>query len=228
MSPLRPLAPDLFVADQALSFLGLPLGTRMSVVRLPGAKLFVHSPIAHSSALAAELTALGSPAHFVAPNRFHHLYVGPWKAAYPTARVHAAPALAAKRPDLAIDATLDGAGHPDWASVLDQVLLEGMPMLNEVVFFHRPSATLLSSDLVFNIGSGQSPLLRLAFRALGQLGRPSTTFLERVLVRDREAFRRSLARILAWPIGRIVLAHGDVFEGDGRAALREAYHWLLD
>ncbi len=58
-------------------------------------------------------------------------------------------------------------------------------------------------------------------------GRPATTPLERLLVRDRDAFRRSLAKILAWPIERIVLAHGAVVESGGRAALAAAYAWVL-
>lgn len=227
MTPLRRIADDLFVADQPLAFLGLPLGTRMTVVRLPGDALFLHSPIAHSKTLAQELARHGTPTHLVAPNCFHHLYVGGWKAAYPNARLHAAPALAAKRPDLTIDATLGSTPHADWADTLEQIPLEGIPMLNEIVFFHRPSATLLATDLVFNIGPNQTPLTRLAFRLMGRVGRPSTTLLERLLVRDRSAFRRGLEQILAWPIRRIVLAHGDVFEGDGQNALRDAYDWLL-
>lgn len=39
------LAPDLWVATQPLRFLGLEVGSRMTVVRLPSQKLVLISPI---------------------------------------------------------------------------------------------------------------------------------------------------------------------------------------
>jgi hypothetical protein len=224
---LQELAPDLWIADQPLRFLGLEIGARMTVVRLPGSRLLVHSPIAWSPGLAGEVEALGSPAFLVAPNRFHHLYVREWHAAYPDTRVHVAPGLETKRPDLSIAGVLGEDLPSDWSGVLDQALVGGFPLANEVVFLHRPSDTLIASDLVFNVGAGSPALTRLAFRWTGAYGRPSSTLLERLAVRDRAAFRRSLERILAWPISRIVVAHGAVVPREGRAALARAYAWLL-
>jgi hypothetical protein len=226
-STLLELAPDLWIADQPLRFLGVELGARMTVVRLPGSRLLLHSPIALSPELGAQIERLGSPDVLVAPNRFHHLYAGDWQAHYPDARLYVAPGVETKRPDLRVTEVLGDAPLSDWSPVLDQVLLRGLPLANEVVFFHAKSATLIASDLAFNIGARHSFLTRLAFRVSGGYGRLSATALERLLIRDREAFRRSLERILAWPIARVVVAHGDVVEADGRAALAEAYRWLL-
>jgi len=224
---LRPLAPDLWVAEQSLRFFGLEVGTRMTVVRWPGAGLWLHSPIARTSALAAEVETLGAPAFVVAPNRLHHLYAAEWQAAVPKPRLYAAPGLDAKRPDLKIDGVLGDVPPPEWADVLDQALVGGYPFANEVVFFHRPSATLIASDLLFHVGAESPTATRIAFRLSGAYGRPATTPLERLMIRDRAAFRRSLDRILAWPIERVVMAHGSVIETGGRAALTEAYAWLL-
>jgi hypothetical protein len=223
---LRELTPELWIAEQPQRFFGLELGARMSVVRLPGSKLLLHSPIAHSRELAAQVEALGTPAIVVAPNRLHHLYASHWKTAYPASRLFVAPGVETKRPDLAIDGVLGDAPLPDWSGVLDQALVRGQPLANEVVFFHRPSGTLIASDLVFNVGPASPAPTRLAFRLMGAYGRPSTTPLERLSIRDRAAFRRSLDRILTWPIARIVLAHGAVVEADGRTALGDAYAWL--
>jgi hypothetical protein len=224
---LRSLAPDLWVAEQPLRFLGLEVGTRMTVARLPGGRLWLHSPIERSRALAAEVEEHGEPAFVVAPNRLHHLYASEWRTAYPASQLYAAPGLDAKRPDLAIDAVLGDAPPPAWSDVLDQALVGGYPFANEVVFFHRPSRTLIASDLFFHVGEEAALPTRLAFRAMGAYGRPATTPLERLLIRDRAAFRRSLDRILGWPIERVVMAHGSVIETGGRAAVAEAYAWLL-
>ncbi len=112
--------------------------------------------------------------------------------------------------------------------MVDQVLLGGFPFMNEVVFFHRPSTTLIATDLAFNVGSSSPPLTRLVFRLGGTYGRLSPTLLERrLLVRDRTAFRHSLERILEWPFDRVVVAHGEVSEKGGREELVRGYSWLL-
>jgi hypothetical protein len=228
MSGLRELAGDLWIAEQPLRFFGLEIGARMTVVRLPGGRLFVHSPIDPTAELRSEVERLGAPAFLVAPNRFHHLYVGRWGAAYPAARVHLAPGVLAKRPDLAGGEELGDAAPKEWSDELDQVFMAGFPLANEVVFFHRASATLIAADLAFHVDARSARGTRLAFRLAGAYGRLSVTPLERLGVRDRAAYRRSLDRVLAWPIARVVVAHGSVVEGDGRAALASAHAWLPD
>ena len=78
----------------------------MTVVRLPGPKLLLHSPLAATEELVREVKALGHVAYLVAPNRFHHLYVGEWLKACPDASVYVAPGLEEKRPDLKIAGVL--------------------------------------------------------------------------------------------------------------------------
>jgi hypothetical protein len=104
VSCLRQLAPDLWVAEAPLRFLGLELGARMTVIRLAGPNLFVHSRIAATLELLREVRDLGTVAHIVAPNCFHHLFVGDWQRAFPEASLYGAPGLERKRPDLKIAA----------------------------------------------------------------------------------------------------------------------------
>ena len=70
-------------------------------------------------------------------------------------------------------------------------------------------------------------ILRIAFRILGAYGRLTPTVFERLLVRDRSAFRRSLQRILDWPFERVIVAHGEVLEMHGRDALARSCAWIL-
>lgn len=218
---------DLWIADSPLRFLGLSVGARMTVVRLPDAKLLLHSPIAATKELVSDVEALGAVAYLVAPNRFHHLFVGQWKQAFPEASVYVAPGLEKKLPDLEIAGVLEDEAEPGWAETVDQILMDGFPLANEVVFFHRPSATLIATDLAFNIQASSPPLTRLIFRLSGAYGRLSPTLLERLFVRDRSAFRDSLERILAWPFDRVVVAHGDVSECGGREEFMRGYEWVL-
>jgi hypothetical protein len=227
MSKLRQLHANLWVADSPLRVFGVELGARMTVIRLGGGSLFVHSPIRAASELVQQVGALGNVAYIVAPNRFHHLFAGEWQTAFPDAAVYAAPGIERKRPDLAIAGMLTDTPEPGWADSIDQVLIGGIPATNEVVFFHRPSATLIASDLAFNIGAGSPPLTRIAFGVGGTYGRLSPSLIERLLVRDRSAFRRSLTRILEWPFERVVVAHGAISETNGRDELVRGYSWIL-
>ena len=129
----------------------------MTVVRLPDSALLLHSPIPVTEELLGEVTPLGPVAYLVAPNRFHHLFVGEWLDACPEASAYVAAGLEDKRPDLKIAGVLGDEPEPAWAGTLDQVVLQGIPLTNEVIFFHRPSSTLIVTDLAFNVGSS-SPL----------------------------------------------------------------------
>jgi len=224
---LQPVAEGLWCATQPLRFLGLELGARMSVVRLPDGRLWLHSPIEPTATLRAELARLGAVRHVVAPNRFHHLFAARWSDAGTAVQLHVAPGLARKRRDLAEARELGEAPDPAWAGVLDQVPVRGMPLVNEVAFLHRPSRTLLSCDLAFHVGPELPASTRLCFRALGAYGRLSTTFLEKLVTRDRAAARASLERILAWDFDRVVVAHGRIQDSGGREAFRHAWGWLL-
>ena len=224
---MQQLDSDLWIAESPLRFVGLEVGARMTVVRLPGPKLLLHSPIAATEELVREVKALGPVAYLVAPNRFHHLFVSEWLKVCPEASVYAAPGVDEKRPDLRFARVLTDEPESDWAGTIDQVLVSGFPLANEVVFFHQPSRTLIATDLAFNIGASSPPLTRLVFRLSRAYGRLAPTLLERLFIRDRSAFRRSLERILEWPFERVVVAHGQVSETGGRAEIEDGYSWIL-
>lgn len=225
---MRQLAEDLWVVERPLRFFGLSIGTRMTVVRLRDGSLWLCSPVALDDALKDALLRLGPPRHAVAPNRFHHLFVGEYRGAFPELQLHAAPGLPEKRRDLSFDAVLSDAPPPEWQGQLDQALLEGLPALNEFVFCHRASRTLIACDLAFNLGPEAPLATRAAFTLIGGYGRLRPSLVERVLVRDRDRARASLERILAWSFDRVVVAHGTVLERGGPEALREGYRWLLE
>jgi hypothetical protein len=226
-SALRPLAPDLWVAERPQDFYGLPVGTRMTVIRLSGGRLLLHSPVALDPRLRTELDALGRVRYAVAPNRVHHLHAGEVSRAYPGARLWVAPGLERKRPDLAFVAVLGDEPPVEWRDEVDQVFFRGRPYENEVVFLHRASRTLLLCDLAFNFGPRAALRTRLLMKLLRSYGRFGPSRLDPLLIRDRASARASLERILAWDFDRVVVAHGEVLESGGREALRSGYSWLL-
>ncbi len=223
---LRKLDENLWVAEQPLNYLGLAVGTRMTVIRLADGALWVHSPIRPTPPLREAVEALGPVRFLVAPNKYHHLFIGEWMAAFPQARAYAAPGLPEKRKDLSFHAVLSEQVPAEWAGQINVLPWQGAPMLGEVVFFHRASRTLVLTDSAHNVGPDAAPLTRFVFQVFGGYGRLSAWVVDRLINRDRAAARRTVDTILQWDIQRVILAHGHIVERDGAQAFREAYAWL--
>lgn len=221
---LTPLAPDLWIHERPLRFLGVETGARMTIVRLPDG-LFVHCPAPLSPELQAEVDALGPVRWLVASSLFHHLGVQSWIDAYPHAVTCACPGLEKKRADLRWDRILGDAPEPEWAGHIDQVFFAARKLENEVVFHHRASRTLICADMLFNLARHPSRFTRLVAFLLGNR-RPGPTWLEHVMMRDRVAAREQVGRVLAWDFDRVVLSHGPLIDADGREVVRRAYAWL--
>ena len=225
MTELTKIAEELWTTTRALRFLGVETGTRMTIARLPGGGLFVHSPVTLDDVLRAAVDALGRVVAVVAPSLFHHLAVDGWQRAYPKARFTCCPGLEQKRADLRWDGVLGDEAEPEWRGTLQQVHFAARPLENEVVFFHQPSRALVCSDAVFNLSAHPSRFTRLVAFLIGNHS-PGSTWIERFLIRDRARAREQIDRMLEWRPEQIVLAHGANVPTNGTEVLREAYAWL--
>ncbi len=223
---LREVARDLWVAERRLRFGGLEVGSRMTVMRLSRGRLAVHSPVRPDPDLTAAVAALGSVDWLIAPNRMHHLSVLAWAEAFPSSEVLVAPGLPEKRPALASSTVLSSELPEGWSGELEALPMAGFPLLEEVVFLHRPSATLVVTDIAFHFGSEDPWLTRWLIGLVGRPGELAPTLLEKLMIRDRAAFRASLDRVLEWPFERVVVSHGAIVEQGGREALARGYEWL--
>lgn len=214
----REVGPKLHVIDSAQRFMGLEIGTRATLLQLEGG-LLVHSPVAVDP---ASIAHLGTLRWVLAPNLLHHLHVGPWLEA--GAEGWAAPGLPAKRKDLQFTGVIGTDPHPfgDEVTLLPTTCF---PFASEVVLLHKPSRTLVLTDLLFNIAPTAPWLTRAAMSCLCGYPGVRSTLLERVGMK-RELARQELREILTWDFDRIILAHGDIVESDGRAMLEAAYDWL--
>jgi hypothetical protein len=222
---LTPFAEGVWLATEPVSFLGLRLTATMTVLRLGDGSLLLHSPVAMTSERRAAVEALGRVAHLYAPNTFHHLSIGQWAAAFPSARLHAPPGLAKKRADLRIDRVSGVAPEPAFDGVVDELPIEGF-RLEEHALLHRPSRTLVVADLVHNIGRPAHGWTKLYTRAMEFYDRVALSRLIRMAAfSDRAAARRSVDDVLARGFDHLVVGHGAPLVG-GREALAAAYGWL--
>ncbi len=219
---LEPIAEGLWGAEHDLFMGGLVhFRGRMTVVRLEGGGLLLHSVVPIDDALAHALAALGQVEHIVAPNLHHHTHLAPAIERYPTATVWGAPGLAGKRPDIRFNAVL-GESDPPWRHELEPLPIEGIPFANETVFFHSSSGTAIVTDLVFNIHQTRGWITPWVLRMAGTYRRFALSRLLRSSIKDERAASKSVERLLAWPIERVVMAHGHVVDEDAKARLAEA------
>jgi len=222
---LAPFGEEIWTIPRPMRFWLVETGTRMTVIRLRGGELFVHSPVGLDEGLRRAVDALGAVRAIVAPSRFHHVFVPQWIAAYPEALVCACPGLERKRADVSWGHILGDEPHEAWRGEIDQVWFSARSLEDEVVFLHPRSRTLVCADMVFNLSRHPSLLTRAVAWASGNHG-PGATYLERLLIRDRRAARAQMDRMLAWDFERILLAHGEPVLAGGREVLRRAYEWL--
>jgi len=213
MSKLVKVAEGIFCAESEMKMPGgVRMNTRMTVVRLANGELMVHSPIRLDDVLAKEIEALGQVGHIVAPNRMHHLFFGPCAERFPKARTYGPPGLAEKVPTLRIDEVLTDAAPSPWSSEMEQLVIQGAPKMTEVVLYHRPTKTLIVSDLFFNIVHPANLMTKVLLTFTGARGKLAKSRVWALIKEDGAAFDASVRKVLAWDFEKLVMAHGDVVE----------------
>ena len=105
---LKSVEENVWIADGGITAMAMygvhiPFTTRMTVVRLNDGQLWVHSPIAYTPELAAQLDALGEVSHLVSPNMIHYAHIPGWAEHYPNARTWASPGVRERAQGQGID-----------------------------------------------------------------------------------------------------------------------------
>jgi hypothetical protein len=231
---LKPVADDVFVVDSGPMQVGpLQIPIRMTVIRL-GDALLLHSPTRYTPELAARLDELGRIAHLVAPNTAHWSFMKAWQEHYPAALAWAAPGLsrrrAVRRSGLRLDRTLEDGDAAEWGGAIETVVVRGRGLV-EAALFHRPSRTLVLTDLVVNVEPEKLPPLEaVGARMVGATapqGRAPIYARVAVLANGAES-SPAAHRLVALDPVRVIFAHGRWFDSDGRSRLAQSLDWLLN
>jgi hypothetical protein len=225
------VVPDaLWLREYPVRLGGARCNARMTLIKLRGGELLVHSPCAFDDALAAEVAALGRVAAIIAPGNFHWLHVRSCQRAFPDATTYVCPGVEKRAKDLAFDVTLGDDAPALWADELAQVVLQGTRVMREVAFLHRASRTLLLVDLVENFTPatpGTNLFLRIVFRTIGMWNRAVPAPEYRFAWGDKARVRESMERILAWDFDRVIVSHGDLVTRDARQTVAHAWRRIL-
>ncbi|KAH8816795.1 hypothetical protein F5884DRAFT_234356 [Xylogone sp. PMI_703] len=241
-----------------LRFGRFKIGGRATVVKLSNNTLAVFSPVALTPSVRSKLDLLspGSPvAYLIAPDVEHHVYLSAWSTAFPAAKIIGPEGLPEKRAtqsktDKSVldtpfhtiftkqnkrDVKIDEAFDADF----QYEYVEAHPN-RELVFYHKPTSTLIEADLLFNLPATEqysrtnvSPTTGFASKLFNALmnTKGDAIWQKRMVwygAKDRAAYAESVKRIDAWDIKNIIPCHGDVIMGNGGEVFKKVFSWFLE
>jgi hypothetical protein len=226
MTGLQELSPGgIWIGERMLWFSGVRLRSRMTIVRLADGRLWVHSASEPTPELCAELDRLGQVSWVVVPNRFHHIHAAAMKARYPDAQVIGPASVTARNKSVALDAAIDDERLLSLVPELSPVVLRGVPFLDETLFFHTRTRTLIGADLMMCGCPADHWTWRWTSRVLGQFLRYKAPPDVRWKTRGGPLVRQSLDEIARLPLERILVAHSDPIEDRPVEQLEEAWRF---
>ena len=223
--PPTQIAPDLWSLERRLRMPGgLGLPARTTLVRLRSEALLVISPPPVEAGGLECLDVLGAVEEVLIPNSFHYLSAPGFLARYPHATLRVVPGLHERVPGLPRGQELLEPALPSWRGVVEHLVLGPVRGVSEAALFHRPSATLILTDLAFHMLQFEHRLDRAIWRLTGvPTGFGPSRTARLLLLGDRTAAAVFLERVLAWPFQRVLVAHGEPLEANAVDVFRQAF-----
>jgi hypothetical protein len=174
-----------------------------------------------SKANREDLRALGPVTDLVGPNLYHCAGLPKALSIFPKARVWGVDGAQEKKPNIHFTDVLKESSWPHQEE-LALVVIDGQPNVNEAVFIHHESKTLITTDLCFNLQNTKGLGARILFGLFGTYHRFAVSRLSKLFIKDQTALERSLGRIFSYEFDKVVMAHGELVESGGKELLRKA------
>ncbi|MGB3636186.1 MAG: DUF4336 domain-containing protein [Rivularia sp. (in: cyanobacteria)] len=209
-----------------------PYTHRAVVIRLKDNSLLIVSPIRLTDDIRTDIDALGSVKYIVSPNNIHHLHMGDWSQAYPDARLYASPRLSSKRKDLNFYKTLStDEPEPEWSEQIDQCIFgSGNGLLDEIVFFHRESNTVVFTDMIMDFDAAVFSSISRVTTQLNQMYKHTPRGMQLVHIFNRKSVRNSFNTVRGWEAEHLIVAHSPWLCVEGKEEvtnfLDSAFDWL--
>lgn len=228
---LREFASNIWIADGSnVRDFGLMFTTRMVIVKLSDGSLWLSSPVSVPFDILQQITKLGVVRYLIAATPRHVWRLDAWHGLFPEAQLWAARStlFTLKKGHLPLSGSLTDTSFQGWAEDLDQLAFKGNPLIEEVVFFHKQSRTVMLDDLIQIHSTVKGKVFRnLLFKLEGVVAPNGGVGLDiRLSFTNRTLARRSLERLLSWDFDKLIIAHGPCIEQDARAFVERAFRWL--
>ena len=225
---LTPVVPDaIWVSERPIWFSGVRLRSRTTVVRLEDGGLFVHSAPEPTPEWCAAVDALGDVRWLVVPNCFHHLGATASATRYPSATLVGPQSAMRRNGDLELKLDIDDDAFRSALGELDVVPFRGCRFLDETVFFHRPTGTLVAADLMISATPRDHWTWRWAGRITGCYQRARVPPDVRKNTRPSDEVARSIERLASLPARRLLVAHTDPIEERPLERIADAWRFAM-
>ena len=210
---------------------GFLFATRMTIVRLPDGSIWIELPVPVSFEAVRRIRELGPVRYLLASTPRHAWRLILWNTLFPEAELWISPPtlFTLGKGRLPLTRVLGDQSPGDWGGAFEQLVFRGNPLLNEVLFLHKQSRSVIMGDLIgSNTAPEGMPLQAAIFRLAGAAAGHSGVSLDmRLTFFDRAAARRSLQRLLSWDFDQLVIAHGACVRQGAKSFVESAFRWLL-
>lgn len=219
---------NIWFVRAPLSLGGVQVTTQMSIIKNGDDKILLISPVEISPALKEEILRLGQVCWIVAPNNFHHFYIQSALNAFPSAQLLCPQGLGKKRKDLPAHNIIDVSDQAVWGEDLIALQIYHSGLVDEHVFLHKPSKTLVLTDLFMLFNENSNFVTKVICVLVGVSTRQvKMSRMMKLLYRDKNLLRDSFQKILSWDFQRVHLAHSRNIEENARAQIQQAMSFLL-
>ncbi len=225
---LKQLDTSLWVDEVPFNAIGINFGNRMTCIQLSDNSFWLHSPNKFHQETHEEIKALGKIKYLVAPSLMHNLFIMDWKKKDPEAQVIAPARTKKVEADIKLDETSTQDINHLCNNEISCIPVNGIPVVKEYAFIHHATKTLILTDLVFNYGKEVTGWTRLFLMLYGANNKFGPTITIRTLIKDRNAFGKSLEEITRQKFDRIIMSHGNIVEGNGNAIFKDAFKKYLN
>lgn len=210
---------------------GVPFTTRMVIVRLSDGSLWLDSPVWVPPDTLKRIIALGPIRYLIAATPRHIWRLAEWHSQFPQAQLWAAKhsPLTLKKANLEFTGILADNTPQAWIEDLEQIPFRGNPLIEEVIFLHRKSHTVILDDLIQNHLPVKGHALRNALFKLAGVAYPNggVPLDIRLSFIHRDLARKSLEKVLSWEFDKLILAHGPCVDKDAKAFVERAFQWVM-
>ncbi len=216
----RKIADDILLISFPLRALGIDFRRNVTLLRLSDRRVVIHSTARFAERDLAAIRAFGEPTWLVDATLLHDTFAKEARAALPDL-AYLAPGGFTK----ATKIPTESLSRPpsDWAGEIDVLRIDGL-RTNEHALFHRPSRTLIVADLFFSFPGDMPQWPRFFARHIMRLPRlfGVSAFVRRLMIRDKQAFADSMNVLLAWDFERVIVAHWEPIQKDGKREVERA------
>ena len=223
----EPRGDSIWVKHVPFSVLGAPLGKTTTVMRLKDGDLVIHSAAPLEAEDVAAVYELGRPRWLMEGSRMHDTFALSMRALFPEATYLLPPRFPLSVEALAPAEKLKAKALPEsWRGEVEVERIGGVPAVEEHAVWHRPSGTVILSDLVFNLTLAPGERVPFFLRWVSGIKEfPATSRLVKLATKDKQAVARSIDRILAWDFERVVVGHGEIMAVNAKDLLKETLKW---